>query len=96
MTVYVDDMFMPAKVAGMRPAIWCHMQADTDEELHAFAAQLGLRRSWFQEKDGRPENNHYDVTKSVRAKAVKLGAVEETIEEGVERRRVARSLRQLI
>ena len=29
---------------------WCHMMSDTGDvaELHAFAARLGLRRSWFQ------------------------------------------------
>lgn len=74
MTIYVDDAFIPAKLPGMRPAIWCHMTADTKDELHEFARSIGLRRSWFQDK---PNGHwHYDVTKTVRAKAVKAGAVE--------------------
>ena len=29
--------------------VWCHMATDGElEELHAFAARLGLRRAWFQ------------------------------------------------
>ena len=34
---------------------WCHMATDGSfEELHAFAARLGLRRAWFQ-------RDHYDL-----------------------------------
>ena len=77
MSIYVDDMYMPAKIPGMRPAIWCHMMADTPEELHAFAASIGLARRWAQHED-EPWKLHYDVTKSVRAKAVKAGAKEIT------------------
>lgn len=44
MTVYVDDMRVPARV-GRINARWSHLMADTDEELHEFAARLGLRRS---------------------------------------------------
>lgn len=45
MTVYIDDMRRPARV-GRLNAVWSHLMADTDDELHAFAARLGLRRSW--------------------------------------------------
>lgn len=72
MTVYVDDMRMPARV-GRLQAKWSHLMADTDEELHAFAAQLGLRRSWHQ-KPGTAVS-HYDVTDSKRDLALQLGAV---------------------
>lgn len=74
MTIYVDDSFIPAKLPGMRPAIWCHLTADTKDELHAFARSIGLRRSWFQDKARGLW--HYDITKTVRIKAVKAGAVE--------------------
>lgn len=37
---------------------WCHMTATTVDELHAFAKQIGMLRSWFQDKPGRP---HYDL-----------------------------------
>ncbi|WP_036376663.1 DUF4031 domain-containing protein [Mycolicibacterium austroafricanum] len=72
MPVYVDDMQRPAQV-GRLNAVWSHLLADTDEELHAFAAQLGLRRVWFQ-KPGTPIA-HYDVTESKRQLALRLGAI---------------------
>lgn len=73
MTVYVDDMKRPAKV-GRIEAEWSHLLADTDDELHAFAVRLGLKRAWFQ-KPGTPIA-HYDVTEPKRQQAIKLGAVQ--------------------
>jgi hypothetical protein len=71
MAVYVDDM--KAKFGRM---IMCHMIADTDEELHAMAAKIGVQRKWFQ---GPPaHDSHYDIAISKRALAVKMGAVEIT------------------
>lgn len=72
MPVYVDDMRRPAQV-GRLNAVWSHLLADTDEELHAFAARLGLRRAWFQ-KPGTPIA-HYDVTEPKRQLALRLGAI---------------------
>lgn len=72
MTVYVDNM--RAKFGRM---IMCHMIADSDDELHAFAASLGLKRSWHQAPP-KASHSHYDISLSVRAKAVSLGAVEIT------------------
>jgi hypothetical protein len=47
---------------------WCHMASDRDfDELHAFAARLGLRRAWFQ-------RDHYDLPSHGRAAALALGA----------------------
>lgn len=86
MTVYVDDMRMPARV-GRISARWSHLTADSDAELHEFAGRLGLKRAWFQPNERRPEANHYDVTDTVRAKALELGAVAETMREGAVRRR---------
>jgi hypothetical protein len=43
------------------------------EELHRFAARLGLKRAWFQGQGAVP---HYDLTAGIRARAVRLGAVE--------------------
>lgn len=77
MTVFVDDMaapFKPSHVAG-RTYVMCHMMADTDEELHAMADAIGVARKWFQQV---PSGNHYDIAKSKRAEAIKLGAVEIT------------------
>jgi hypothetical protein len=49
---------------------WCHLVSDaTFEELHAFAAQLGIPRHRFQ-------GDHYDLPPWVRERAVALGAVE--------------------
>jgi hypothetical protein len=59
--------------------IMCHMIADTDEELHAMASAIGLKRSWHQKPGTR--HSHYDVSLSRRAKAVALGAVEIDIRE---------------
>lgn len=83
MTVYVDDARIPATVGRTR-ARWSHLTADTPEELHAFAQLVGLQRSWFQDRCktrcapvGQPcPHWHYDVTESVRARAVTLGAQE--------------------
>ncbi|WP_122711357.1 DUF4031 domain-containing protein, partial [Pseudomonas viridiflava] len=51
MTVYVDE-----EGIRWRGREWCHLVADSLDELHAFAARLGLRRSWFQSKTYYP---HY-------------------------------------
>lgn len=69
--VYVDDM-----KAVFHRMVMCHMLADTDEELHEMAAKIGVARKWHQ-KAGTV-HSHYDVCMSMRAKAVKLGAVEIT------------------
>lgn len=67
MPVYVDNERIP-----WRGREWCHLVADSLDELHAFAATLGLRRAWFQ---GRASYPHYDVTMSVRTRALALGAL---------------------
>ncbi len=76
MAVYVDD-----PVWEHRDRLWCHLTADTAAELHAFATVLGLRRSRFQSKPGRPWVDHYDITEPTRRRAVALGAVGVTIAE---------------
>lgn len=72
MTVYVDDM--RAKFGRM---IMCHMIADSDEELHAMAARLGLKRAWHQAPP-KASHSHYDISLSVKARAVAAGAVQIT------------------
>lgn len=74
MGVYVDEPIYQRW--GLR---WCHLTADTTEELHAFASSLGLPRSRFQTKPGRPWVDHYDITSERRERAVALGAVEITL-----------------
>ena len=75
MAVYVDDMNLQAEVRNgsrVRNSQWSHLTADTDEELHAFARKLGLRREWFQGQDNG--GAHYDVTSGKRMRAIQLGA----------------------
>ena len=67
MAVYVDDAIWPWR--GRR---WAHLMADTLDELHAFAAALGMPRHAFQD---RTSGAHYDVTAELRARAIELGAV---------------------
>jgi hypothetical protein len=90
MAVYVDDAF----VAGDwgRWTGGGHLQADTREELLAFAARLGVARIWLQTRPGRPERAHFDLTRAGRERALSLGARAETWREGVLRRRAAREL----
>lgn len=80
MAVYVDHLFsMPSKdprafrVGESRGHQWCHMWADTEEELHVMADKLKLKRSWFQAK---PFLAHYDLTPGRREAAIRAGALE--------------------
>ena len=80
MAIYVDDANISASVQnGSRnhTSRWCHMTADSTEELLEFADRLGLRRSWLQRANKRRQ-------------AVRLGAVEITWREGVEQMRAQR------
>src|SRR5689334_8717150 len=56
--------------AGLAVDHWCHMAVDGGwEELHAFAAALGIPRGRFQ-------GDHYDLPPWVRERAVAAGALE--------------------
>jgi hypothetical protein len=49
---------------------WCHLVSDSSfEELHVFAARLGIPRHRFQ-------GDHYDLPRHVRKRALALGAQE--------------------
>jgi len=63
--VYVDDASIPWR--GRRGS---HLVADTPEELHRAAEQLGLRRERAQDK-GR--TLHYDLPEELRVRAIELG-----------------------
>jgi hypothetical protein len=84
--IYVDDLVrhgagyrgagaaQAARVGARNGDRWCHLYADTELELHAFALRLGMRRTWAQvSRSGIP---HYDLTPGRRARAVVLGAYE--------------------
>jgi len=69
MPVYVDDMRAP-----FGSLVMCHMLADTDDELHAMAEAIGIKRIWWQS----PENtsgSHYDICLSKKAVALRYGAI---------------------
>ena len=74
MAVLVDELreYPHVRFAVKR---WCHMVSDRSfDELHAFAAALGIPRERFQ-------RDHYDLPPALRARAVARGAQEVTIHE---------------
>ncbi len=76
MSVYVDPLFaavLQGAQARRHGTRWCHMFADSIDELHAMADRIGLKRAWFQDDARLP---HYDLVPSKRALAVRCGAVE--------------------
>lgn len=89
---------MPVFVDALRDCVpnpnwkWqqsCHMFAEDLDELHAFAANIGLKRAWFQ-RTGPNKLPHYDLTAAKRRLAVRRGAVEvndEVLREFVDRAR---------
>lgn len=81
MSVYVDPVMEHGGSKTFRWARSCHMYADTLEELHWMARQIGLRREWFQDKERLP---HYDLVPSRRTMAVERGAIEHTKEQMVQ------------
>lgn len=83
MAVYVDS-----EEIQWRGRAWCHLVADSLDELHAFAAHLGLQRRWFQDRSFYP---HYDVTVSVRDRALRIGAVDADRETIIARCKLMRS-----
>lgn len=63
MAIMVDSAVWP-----WRGRHWAHLASDVaHEELHRFAARLGIERRWFQ-------GDHYDVPAEVRERAIALGA----------------------
>lgn len=74
MTIYVDPLMSWGWKMRGRTVQNCHLITDGNlDELHQFAAGIGLKRAWFQDKPGRP---HYDLTPVRRIHAVAAGAVE--------------------
>lgn len=64
--VYVDDSNISKHGRG-----WFHLTADGLDELHAFAARIGLRANAFHRGARHP---HYDITASQRLNALRSGA----------------------
>ena len=90
MTIYVDELthYHPSAVqlsARQHGTWWCHMWTDGPlSELHAFAARLGLKPSWFQPKEAML---HYDLLPSKREKALAKGAMLGNIKMAIRERR---------
>jgi hypothetical protein len=73
MSVYVDALRPTVPNRNWKFLEGCHMFADTPEELHEFALQIGMKRCWAQ--GGRGKLVHYDLTKAKREKAIMHGAL---------------------
>ena len=64
MALLVDDAHWP-----WRDRLWCHLVSDTSlDELHAFAAMLGVPERGFQ-------GDHYDLPHDYREVALEQGAI---------------------
>lgn len=73
MAVYVDSLKPCPRSSKWPYTQSAHLLADTDDELHAFAARLGLKRSWFQQSPPA-SHPHYDLAPRRHAAALGLGA----------------------
>lgn len=83
MSVYVDD-----SLTEWRPGKRCHLTADSTEELHEFAARIGLDRGdrfrlGFNNRDAF---DRYEITAAERDRAIKAGAVAEAWQDGAHRK----------
>lgn len=67
MSIYVDN----SKVA-FKGREWCHMMADTLQELHYFAAKMGVDPRLFHRSASYP---HYDITIQMRETMISHGAI---------------------
>ena len=54
MMVYVDDMVKYGRRIGRAGPSWCHLMADTVEELHVFALSIGMKRAWVEDAPPTP------------------------------------------
>ncbi|WP_375496630.1 DUF4031 domain-containing protein [uncultured Jatrophihabitans sp.] len=77
MTCYVDTVRSYPN-AGLRFTDYCHLLADTRDELHAMAGAVGMPRWTFQD---HPWRWHYDLPAHLRDSAVAHGAQVVTMHE---------------
>ncbi len=75
MACYVDSV-RAYPGAGLRYSEFCHLLADSRDELHAMADAIGMPRRFFQD---HPWRWHYDLPGHLRVLAVGLGAREVTL-----------------
>lgn len=69
--MYVDDLVTYANLGPM-----CHMVADSNSELVAFARKLGIPHAWYQ-RPTPPKRlyGHYDLGERYRTQAIRNGAL---------------------
>lgn len=78
MAVYVDSIHI-FEASQIKPGArrygqtWCHMAADSPEELQQMARSIGLLPAWLQHP-GKPLE-HYDLTPAKRVEAIRAGAI---------------------
>ena len=70
MAIYVD--FVQIEFRGYQ---WCHMLADSLQELHDFADLIEVDKRLFHRHASYP---HYDITTQMRETALKNGAIKAT------------------
>lgn len=70
MSVYVDSPRFMKKGGRKR---YCHLVADTFDELHSFALSIGVKRHFFHSSASW---QHYDLSEELHSKALAFGAVE--------------------
>jgi hypothetical protein len=86
MTVYVGDMNLRADVPNSGRVVrgrWSYLYADSEAELREFARKVGLRPEWIQHPG--EIGVHFDVTASVRQRAIRQGTRGVTWREAGER-----------
>lgn len=84
MGVYVDSAANP--LGRMR---MCHMLADSDDELCAMAAAIGVDVRHHQ--DAGTWRSHFDICRTKRALAIRLGAISISQREAAALRRQKRA-----
>ena len=92
MRIYVDNLkrremksHFTQIIGNRNNNMWCHLFSSDEKALHAFAANLGLKREWFQ----RQGFAHYDLTPNRRAAALRLGATERDVQDWLKERGVS-------
>ncbi|MGZ4729830.1 MAG: DUF4031 domain-containing protein [Acidimicrobiales bacterium] len=74
MALYVDRLIDYTGRVPYRHKVWCHLVADTDDELLAAASELGAAEEWMQGRRGW--DTHFDVPAPWREEALAIGAHE--------------------
>ena len=87
--VFVDDFLTP-KDHGGTVKFWSHLFTFPPDEaaLLKFGRSIGLKRPWLQ-NEGRPAV-HFDVTDTMRIRAIDKGAAQCSVREAVAMIRKAR------